>query len=45
MTRPSRDRLRSTGSVAACHALPVTSYTAPSRFDSVSSGPNSRKLR
>jgi len=44
MTRPSGESLsRSTGSVSASQARPVTSNTAESRFDSVSSGPNRRK--
>ena len=38
-------RCSSTGSVAACHALPVTSKTASSRLEAVSSGPMMRKLR
>ncbi len=45
MTRPSVARFMSTGSVDSSQVLPVTSSTAPSRLDSVSSGPTMRKLR
>ena len=34
----------STSSTSAIHSLPETSYTASSRFEAVSSGPNSRKF-
>ena len=44
MTRPSGERWSSPGTVSASHARSVTSKTAPSRLEAVSSGPISRKL-
>ena len=43
-TRPSRARFSSVGSNAASQARSVTESTSPSRFDSVSSGPNTLKV-
>ena len=45
MTRPSGARCSSVGSISASQARRSTSKTSPSRFDAVSSGPKSRKLR
>ena len=44
MTRPSGARWSSPGTISAIQVRSVTSSTAPSRFDAVSSGPNIRKL-
>ena len=44
MTRPSGARWSSTGCTSPCQARPVTSNTAPRRFEAVSSGPNSRNV-
>ena len=45
MTRPSGARWSSPGSVSAIQPRSVTSKTGASRFEAVSSGPNSRNVR
>ena len=44
ITRPSGARWSSPGTICPSNARSVTSKTAPSRLDAVSSGPNSRKF-
>ena len=44
MTRPSGRRSLSPSMISPSNARPVTSKTASSRFDAVSSGPNSRNV-
>jgi hypothetical protein len=43
-TRPSGARWLSPGTISPSKARLVTAKTSPSRLDSVSSGPNSRKF-
>src|SRR2546429_9420139 len=44
MTRPFDGRCSSVGRIGSIVTLSVTSYSASSRFEAVSSGPNTRKF-